>query len=82
MTLSLTSVEEQLEHFSLEQQLGNKTKVNKYHLPLSHSSNWCGNINIWNEYATFHHDVIHGRRSGKGYLRYYLIVILHTMLCI
>ena len=63
-------VEEQVEHFSLEQQLGNKSTVNKYHLPLAHDTRWCGNIAVWNEYAKFHHDVLHGRRRGKGYLRY------------
>ena len=58
------------DHFSIEQQLGNKTRINRYHLPLAHGATWCGNISVWNEYATFHHDVIHGHRSSNGYLRY------------
>ena len=59
-----------MDHFSLEQQLGNKTKVNRYHLPLVHGATWCGDINVWNDYAIFHNDVIQGRRSGNGYLKY------------
>ena len=61
---------EQTEHFSLDQQLGNKSEVNRYHLPLVHDSTWCGHdLTVWSDYAKFHHDVIHGQRKGKGYLR-------------
>jgi len=63
-------VEEQLEYFTLEQKLGNKTKVNRYHLPPAMEGRWCGDVSVWNNYATFHHDVMHGRRIGNGYLRY------------
>ena len=59
-----------MEDFSLEQQLGNKSKVNKYHLPQAHDARWCGDLSVWSDYAKFHHDVIDGRRRGKGYLRY------------
>ena len=62
-----------MEDFSLAQQLGNKTIVNKYHLPLVHDVAWCGNVSVWNEYVNFHHDVLHGHRAGKGYLRYVYI---------
>ena len=64
-----------VDHFSLEQQLGNKTKVNRYHLPLVHGATWCGDINVWNDYAIFHNDVIQGRRSGNGYLKYVMCTL-------
>ena len=66
----LLLVEEQMENFSLEQQLGNKSEVNRYHLPLVRDATWCGrDLSVWSDYAKFHHDVIHGRRKGNGYLR-------------
>ncbi|XP_065911423.1 uncharacterized protein [Dysidea avara] len=59
----------QVENFSLGEQLGNKSRINDIHLPVE--GNWCGDNNVWNNYAIFHRDVLRGHRKGNGYLRYY-----------
>jgi len=57
----------QLENYSLGEELGNKTRINRNHLP--QEGNWCGDIGVWDRYADFHHDVLSGHRKSNGYLR-------------
>ena len=60
-------VQQQLESYSLGEQLGNKSKINDIHLPVE--GNWCGDNSVWSNYAAFHRAVLHGKRNSSGYLR-------------
>ncbi|XP_065904199.1 uncharacterized protein [Dysidea avara] len=54
--------------YSIEDDLGNKTAVDKVGFPVS--GEFCGDTKLWLEYAEYHDRVVSGKEKGR-YLKYY-----------